>query len=1112
MAIGSNISFQENAWAIGGQTNTGDSTYNIVTSEGSLQWVAGGKTEIYGVAEHNQVRILNGTVAKGAYGGQGSLRANYNTVTVDANSKVEGLVVGGLSSTSPFTVAEFNTVSFNGSSSFDGTYIYGGQGGYANNNIVYLNSTGSFKATDVAGGWAEQSAENNKVYIFSTLTSNVRGGVTSGPASANQVIIGKGGLVYGSIEGAYLSGTGNGYFFVRDNLVSVASGGSVRGSVFGASADKYENGVYDSNSVEIAGCVEGQYVGGAKAGSGTFSGNSVKIAEGSYVEGIVFGGWALRSNYNSELEGNYVSVSGQVEYPGSSSDTALVYGVRMKNGSAYGNTVTIENKGTVNGDAYGVYADGSGGADISSNKITVSGSAGQVAGGRIEEGNSQDNQTIVKAGGTVKGDAVGSIVKANGTASNNGVIIESGAKVIGNARASSLGNGENTSNRTIIYGSVNGSAYGAKTKSGSSDSNTVFIGAGGEVKGDAVGSAIELSASGTQPGQLTASKNSVTVDGTVGGNAAGAWVTSDVSENDVIINGVVKGQAIGALSENGSSTSNHVYLRKGSSVKGNVSGGQAKSTVQNNSVLITDANNVGGTVYGGLKTEVGAGDVSGNIVLIDGSTTVDGDVYGGYSEGGGTLSNNSVSLSGNVAVKGTVFSAYDKAQNPIGNENVLVFSGRIKAGSIGGFTGLHLLAEADNRLNSGDEYLLTITGADSLDLTGKNIDVYDLNNTITASPDGAKYGLIKIANSQSGSSPAIKLGGDVVLHNTFIDKIWKVTNEDVGELYIEKNKIVIQPPSDDSGDVIIIPPTSTSANLNSHSLSQNRLASIASVNQGATFAADSGIEAMKDQLYGKNWFFVTEGGINKYGHGFNKIEFNGASMMTGLMNNFSGTIVGGFFEASWGHAASKENVFSAKSNIQSYGGGILVNKEFDSNLEIDGSFRIGWLRNAFKGRYFDVAGSSDFKTRMLYLSAHVGAAYNFPLSETTVISPYARYIVSYLGSDKVNASNVERDIYKASSTVSHTLRAGLRVKTQITENFKFVGGLAIDETMGAKAKGRISGYDLKTLSVNGTTGVGELKLQAAPSASSPWKFDLGVKGYVGARRGVQGEASINYRF
>ena len=49
-------------------------------------------------------------------------------------------------------------------------------------------------------------------------------------------------------------------------------------------------------------------------------------------------------------------------------------------------------------------------------------------------------------------------------------------------------------------------------------------------------------------------------------------------------------------------------------------------------------------------------------------------------------------------------------------------------------------------------------------------------------------------------------------------------------------------------------------------------------------------------------------------------------------------------------------------------------------------------------------------------------------------------------------------------------------------------------------------------SLSGNTGILELGLSVKPSASSPWTADIGVKGYVGDRRGAAGSISVLYAF
>ena len=821
-----------------------------------------------------------------------------------------------------------------------------------------------------------------------------------------------------------------------------------------------------------------QIIGGF---SGESSANSNKVnINGNVKIDYVAGGESEAMGTGKSVDSNTVSIRG-------SGSINSVYGGRYQQsrfwavGNASRNLVFIAFDGTFNTVAGGQFNDGRFDGESLSNVVTI-----------------QSPSSII-----VQQYLVGGF---NGIANSNTVTIEQGAKasiklLAGGATANT--SGEVNSNNVLIYG-------GTKIDEINGGISTV--------------------------GGATAQKNVVTIDapnlkvGKVAGGSSDTALLNRVIIKQASADEVYGGKTTAAA---GTANQNFVYLENAEGAT--VFGGWAGKEAVKNTVLLHNSKS-GTAVYGGYVSAQGTA-ATDNIVQVTGTSTINGDIYGAYSANAAIspqLARNSVSLNGDITVTGGVYAAAAVGNGPIGDKNALVFGGKVKAGTIGGFNDLHLLVGDDNLISGSGDYILTITGSNTLDLNGKNIDVYDFRNTPSTHSE-EKYGLVKLSSS-AGNNSGIQMSGNVTLHSTFLDKNWALKSDNVEELYLMDGKLVVQPPTPNNpvtpsnpptppsnpptppsnppttpSDPIVITPTTT-ANVNSESLSQNRASSIGLANQSALFAVDAGLSAMKDQIYGKNFFFVGEGGMNKYGHGFNKIELNGGSVITGMMNNFDGTLLGGFFEASWGHSSSKESVFSAKSNIQSYGVGVLASREIYPNWEVDGSLRFGWMRNSFKGRYFDVNGSADFKTNMPYASAHFGTAYNFPVSDTTTISPYARYIVSYLGSDKVNAGSAEDDRYKAKSTVSHTVRAGVKVKTQLSENFKFVGGVAIDETMGAKAKGRISGYDLKTLSVNGTTAVGELKLQAVPSSTSPWKVEIGVNGYAGKKRGVSGEASVNYRF
>lgn len=827
------------------------------------------------------------------------------------------------------------------------------------------------------------------------------------------------------------------------------------GSIYGGYSENgsaYDNAIISTSNLVLG--FGGTMVGGYSK-HGEANRNRVTVS-GNIDRATVAGGWAE----SKDAAGNNVTLTG-------TGTITKLWGGWARYGNASSNTIDLSYTGTID-EVYG----GEGGPSATGNIV------------RLHPNNTAAGDLVIKYGlyGGFAQQANGNRVEIE-KETNVKVEYVSGGRVANALIGDTISASDNS---VAIYG---GSDF------------IQIIGGNGTTFFDA-------------PGQ--ANNNKVTIDvpnvsiadSVIGGMAYTANL------NQVILKQAKTDKVYGGFTTVDGETADNNLVSIENATANLVAGGMAGQNASGNRVFLNNATiPSGGNVYGGYVYAAKGENASQNLVYISGNTTVDGDVCGAYSENPNvqTISQNSVTLDGNVKVTGGVYAAAVAGQGNIGDKNELVFRGKTSAGTIGGFTDLHLLVSDENILNNNNEYVLTVTGTNTLDLTGKNIDVYDFRAPASI-PNGGKFGLIKVDSAQGGA-PAIQLGGAVTLHNTFVDKRWEVKHETAGELYLQGESLIIQPPTPDTnpGTPIVITPTTT-ANVNSESLSQSRLSSIALANQSAQFAVDSGLSAMKDQLYGKNWFFTGEGGMNKYGHGFNKIDLNGGSVITGMMNNFDGMLIGGFFEASWGHASSKESVFSAKSNIQSYGLGVLASKEIYPNWEVDGSLRFGWMRNAFKGRYFDVNGSSDFKTNMPYASAHIGTTYNFPVSDNTTISPYARYIVSYLGSDKVNASNVENDRYKANATVSHTLRAGVKVRTQISENFMFVGGLAVDETMGAKAKGHISGYDLKTLSVNGTTGVGELKLQATPSNASPWKFEVGVKGYAGKRRGFVGDASINYRF
>lgn len=589
-------------------------------------------------------------------------------------------------------------------------------------------------------------------------------------------------------------------------------------------------------------------------------------------------------------------------------------------------------------------------------------------------------------------------------------------------------------------------------------------------------------------------------------------------------------------------TGNEVYVRNSEIFS--VVGGRARNgDATNNKVLLEDViakaatgtiptNIVGGELYQ-------SGSATGNTVEIRGQSTINGFVAGGYAlRGSPDIRNNTVNLNGRVNVTGTIYGGVvgtsAAGMTPVNDRpNKLSMTGRIVAGNIDGFSDLDLNVSSNNELTSANnEYVLTLTRANQLDMSNRTLNIIDADPSVAKDPN-KRYGLIKLQNpATGGSATPIKLGS-INRHSTFTSTKYDLSNTTSGELYL-KGKEVLVPPSpgpspspgpkapDSRGDGDTVIPGIKTANKNADVLMENRLASLAMVNNGAHFVADSVIGSVrnrvgkrdsgsKDQMYGKYLFAAGEAGANRFGKGSHHFDLNGGSMITGGMSDINGTYLGGFFEASWGHASSKQAGLSAKGNLQSYGVGLLVFRDLTDHFTIDGSVRLGYLSNHFKGNFYRFNDKADYKTQGVYTSLHLGANYEIPLTEQISVSLFGRYIFSYIDGDKEKIGK-GRVTFNAKDATSHTLNAGAKANFDLTPNLRLVGGLGVEQTMGAHSKGSIDGATIHRISINGTTGFSELLLQGKPSTGSPWQFDIGVKGYAGVRDGVMGNGRISYRF
>ena len=445
-------------------TENGQAGGNVTLSNSYVRNVYGAETES-GAANGSTVKGTVSTIDGKVYGGHGTTGASSNTVDLD-NVKVSGEVRGGKTTSGD---ASDNKVLLSNKTTFAGN-LYAGytENGDATGNEVSLSDVSapqdvyaSFTKKGQAGGIDDDT--RSKVTITeSSVTGSVYGGCTaSGTASYNQVTVsGSNASIQGKVYGGY------GSLDTSHNIVELSEGAYVGDDVVGghSAGDSSTNQNVLDNKVTVSSGrrVEGSLYGGViTKGRGTVQHNIVKLNNASVGYDVV-GGGVLLDAQTGIVEENHVNISaGTVE--GNVYGGAFHHYYGTGNSDIRNNTVILS-KGTVvtkseispdrPGSVYGGYNLGIG--DVTGNSVSVSDSS------------------------SVDGDVYGGMVKGNddsnpGSASQNSVRIESGSTVGGSVYGGWNSNGETSGNFIYVDGTVSGGVTAGYTLSGDAAGNEVLV-------------------------------------------------------------------------------------------------------------------------------------------------------------------------------------------------------------------------------------------------------------------------------------------------------------------------------------------------------------------------------------------------------------------------------------------------------------------------------------------------------------------------------------------------------------------------------------------------------------------------------------------------------------
>lgn len=338
-------------------------------AEMSREPVAGALSRGSGTVAYNSVKATGGNFYAIFGGGSAEGIAEYNSVTVEGATVIEGRVAGGLATEG---VARHNSVTISGTAEikegvFGGTVDRGGDPADLIDNSVMISGG---KIGDVVfGAYTEGSgivAYNSVTLTDGLINGEVYGGASTknGIAEYNSVTVSGGTINMLATGGVSIDNV------ARYNNVTV-TGGTIKGSIYG--------GMSEINAIENKVMISGGNIGGDVCGAeskaeSSATGNEVIISGTPTFESAYGTNIYGASTFDGEITGNKVTISGRPVFNFNDPDKNIkIYGGYVDNaGNVTGNSVEINGdmKFTESLEIYGGYG---GTGAVTGNSVTISG-------------------------------------------------------------------------------------------------------------------------------------------------------------------------------------------------------------------------------------------------------------------------------------------------------------------------------------------------------------------------------------------------------------------------------------------------------------------------------------------------------------------------------------------------------------------------------------------------------------------------------------------------------------------------------------------------------------------------------------------------------------------
>ena len=637
-----------------------------------------------------------------------------------------------------------------------------------------------------------------------------------------------------------------------------------------------------------------------------------------------------------------------------------------------------------------------------------------------------------------------------------------------------------------------------------STNSTVFANSGGTVDNE-----------GDYVGNNSPSNSTIYIDNGYTGNVYGGKADSgEIINNKIFISGsTITGDVYGGkVVSNGSVKMNYISIDN-STILGTIRVGEAEEVTDNE---VNISNSTIESKDAPIYFAWGKSNASNNVVNIISGTVIANEIYIGYSQMGNTT-DNELNISGGkiigsvrlgmsflgavknnkIKISGTAdLTEAELISTPVSNglssNNKLIidgWSGSVK--SVQHFNDINF----NNVKWKKDGTVLNITDSPENALTNTNINLNNLN-------------LAGGAELNKGESMTFVNGTDLGIDPG------KVTGDNftAGVAVIGTGEVV----ADENSVKYVL--KEVKQNRQVDLVTKIRAASAAFVNQGTDLIEGSLDTLSRDGSYGVKTFAAVHGNRSKYDVN-SDLKINGWSTIVGVGNaaefadgdEFSWGV---FYENGSGNYRTfnefNNEFFRGDGSLVYNGGGIAARYENASGVYTEGSLRAGMLKSEMDNALRDGSGSYyGYDSESAYYGAHIGVGKIISLSESSDLDVYGKFFHTYTEGDSFTVAS---DKFELDSITSDRLRLGARITTNKANAFSTYYGLAYEYEFNGDADMTAQGLKAPTQSLQGSSVMAEVGFNYQPTPTSPWSFDLNMRGYAGEREGASFNVQATYTF